>query len=57
MLDSELRRNLATTGQTRVRERFTLARLAEETARIFEREHQRAGQFKSAEPTACECGS
>ena len=56
LLDSTLRRELALTGQARVREQFTLASLAKETALIFEREHAKMAPIEKPEPSPCSCG-
>ena len=57
MIDSAHRRELATLGQAKVRELFTLAALAEETARIFGKIHQPAQDPAKPQPKTCECGS
>lgn len=55
MLDADFRRELATIGQTRVREQFTLAALADVTAGIFEREHGRLNDVPKPEVSPCPC--
>ncbi len=57
IIDAEHRRELGATGQRKVRELFTLAVLAEETARIFGRVHQPAKEPTKPQPSPCECGS
>ncbi len=57
MQESSHRRELATTGQAKVRELFTLAALAKETARIFGEIHQPGEKSPRPQPSTCECGS
>lgn len=56
MLDAELRRELATVGQTNVRKLFTLEALAAETARIFERHHRQNLNPVPRAPSAAKVG-